>query len=99
MEANLQTLITEIPSHVNMVLLIGLMALGYVIKHTSWCENVSNKLIPIILSVVAIIAIMLTSDLSTATGVLYAVVNGFVNAAIAVWAHETGKNIFEMRNG
>ena len=95
---DIQALLTEIPSHVNMILILGLMALGYVIKHAGFAEKYSNKLIPITLIVVAIIVTMITSDCSTANGVVLAAVNGLVNAAISVWIHETGKNIFEMKN-
>lgn len=91
-----QDLLAQIPSHINIVLLLGLMALGYIIKHSGICGKVSNKLIPIILAIAAIIAILFTSDLSSKEHVFIAIINGVVNAAIAVWIHETGKNIFEM---
>lgn len=96
---DIQTLLTEIPSHVNMVLILGLMALGYVIKHAGFCANFSNKLIPITLTVVAIFATVITSDCSTMNNVMLAAINGLINAAVAVWIHEAGKNIFEMKHG
>lgn len=95
---DIRSLLTEIPTHVNMVLILGLMALGYVIKHAGFCEKYSNKLIPSTLVVVAIIATAVTSDMSAPSAAILAVVDGLINAAVSVWIHETGKNIFEMYN-
>lgn len=93
-----QEVITALPGMVNIVLLIALMALGYIIKHTPVFAKVSNNLIPIILPVTSIAVSAITGDLTTSTGVVTAIMTGFINAALAVWAHETGKNVFEMLN-
>lgn len=98
MDNTFQEMITAVPSYVNVSLLVGLMALGYVIKHTSIFGKVSNKLIPVILAVTAILAITCTSNLATVEDFVTAFVSGLVNAAVAVYVHETGKNIFEMLN-
>lgn len=93
---DLQEVLTQLPSQINVVLVIGLLAVGYIVKHVPALEKVNNNLIPVILPVIAVVVTLITGDLSTSAGITQAIMSGFVNAAFAVWAHNTGKNIFEM---
>lgn len=95
---DLHQLITELPAQLNIPLLIALMAGGYIIKHVPAMKKVSNNLIPIILPVCAVIVSLLLGDISSAEGIVTAIISGLINAAMAVWTHESGKNIFEMIN-
>lgn len=93
---DLEQLIIQVPSQLNFPLLIGLMAIGYLIKNTKALSLVSNKIIPLILLLFGVVISIILGDHSSSEGITMAIINGLTNAAIAVWAHETGKNIFEM---
>lgn len=95
---DLEQLIIQVPGQLNFPLLIGLMAIGYIIKNTKALSRVSNKIIPLILLVFGVVVSIILGDSSGSDGVAMAVINGLANAAIAVWLHETGKNVFEMMN-
>lgn len=91
-------LTSALMGQVRIPLLIALMALGYIIKHTPALNKISNALIPVILLITAIvIALVLNGDYSM-QGITQAVVSGLINAAIAVYMHESGRNIFGMLN-
>lgn len=83
---------------INPVLLIALMALGFLIKHSPKLQKISNGLIPLILLVMAVIVAFVASGTYTVNGFVSALVTGLINAAIAVWFHESGKNLFELLN-
>lgn len=91
-----QEIITQLPSQLNIVLIIALFAVGYIVKHVPMLDKVNNNLIPIILPVIGVIVALATGDLSSTIGITQAIMSGIINAAFAVWAHTTGKNIFEM---
>lgn len=98
MGVDINQLLTELPAQLNIPLLIALMALGYMIKHVPALSKVSNNLIPIILPVGAILVALLTGDTSSVNGIIASMINGLINAAMAVYLHSTGKNIFEFIN-
>lgn len=93
---SIDQILTALPGQVNIVLLIALMAVGFIIKHTSIFSKVSNNLIPIVVVIIAIVFTLITGDLSSTEGVVSAIMSGLINAALAVWAHQTGKNVFEL---
>lgn len=92
------TLAEALMGQINPVLLIALMALGFIIKHSPALQKISNGLIPLILLTVSIVMAFVITGTYTANGFVSAVVTGLINAAIAVWFHESGKNIFELLN-
>lgn len=83
---------------INPVLLIALMALGFLIKYSPQLQKISNGLIPLILLAMAVIVEFVMSGTYTVNGFVSALVTGLINAAIAVWFHESGKNLFELLN-
>lgn len=86
-------LLTQLGVVVNIVLVLFLLAVGYCIKHTPALDKVSNNLIPVILVVLgAVVAVLTKGDITIAS----AIVNGIINAAIAIAIHQSGKNIFEI---
>ena len=91
-----EQIVTQLPGQINIILILCLMAIGYVIKHTTIFAKVSNHLIPIVVVVVSLAITIITGDLTSTDGAVQAIMTGFINAALAVWAHETGKNVFEM---
>lgn len=93
---SIDQIMTALPGQINIVLLLCLMAVGFIIKHTAIFAKVSNNLIPIIVVVIALVFTLITGDLSTTNGVVNAIMSGFINAALAVWAHQAGKNVFEL---
>lgn len=90
----LQTLFAQFGVTISIVVIIFLLAIGYCIKHIKVFDKVSNNLIPIILVVLGAITTLLTKTADTS--VVMALMNGIINAAIAIAIHQSGKNIFEM---
>lgn len=86
------SLLTQLPLQLNVVLVLTLFAIGYIIKNTPAFHKVSNDVIPIVLPLVSV-AICILTRTGTMTD---AVMGGIINAAFAVWAHQTGKNIFNL---
>lgn len=95
---DLEQLIVQVPGQLNIPVVIGLMAIGYIIKNTKALNMVSNKIIPLILLGVSIVLSIILADGYSMKEITMALISGLSNAAIAVWAHETGKNVFEMVN-
>lgn len=86
-------LLTQLGVVVNIALVLFLLAVGYCIKHTPALDKVSNNLIPVILVVLgAVVGVLTKGDTTIAS----AIVNGIINAAIAIAIHQSGKNIFEI---
>lgn len=90
----LQTLFAQFGVTISIVVIIFLLAIGYCIKHIKVFDKVSNNLIPIVLVVLGAITTLLTKTADTS--VVMALMNGIINAAIAIAIHQSGKNIFEM---
>lgn len=97
--AIIQELLTALPSQLNLVLVIGLLAIGFCIKNIPALAKVRNNLIPIILPVVSVIFTVISGNASDSAGVVNNVFSGLVSAAFAVWFHQTYKNIFSMLPG
>lgn len=90
----LQTLFAQFGVTISIVVIIFLLAIGYCIKHIKVFDKVSNNLIPIVLVILGAITTLLTKTADTS--VVMALMNGIINAAIAIAIHQSGKNIFEM---
>lgn len=88
---DINTLFTSISGTVNLVIIIALMALGYIIKHTKALSKISNNLIPLILLVSGIIISIVLGG----SPVAELIISGIINAAVAIALHQAGKNIFE----
>lgn len=88
------TLVSLIGTIINPVVIVVLLALGVCIKHVPALEKVSNNLIPIILIVVGIVADIAVKSPDVTYAV--AVMNGIVDAALAITIHQSGKNIFAL---
>ena len=82
----------NIEAYVNVSLIVGLLAVGALIKHLKIAENISNKLIPIILTVLAVAFCISMGDNSTVSDVANNILSGIINAASAVGTHQLGKN-------
>lgn len=83
---NIGSLLTNISGVVNLLVVICLMAIGYVIKHTPVLSKISNNLIPIILFVAGIVISWIMGGDTTAN----LIVSGIINAAIAIALHQAG---------
>lgn len=90
----LQTLFAQFGVTISIVVIIFLLAIGYCIKHIKTFDKISNNLIPIVLVILGAITTLLTKTADTS--VVMALMNGIINAAIAIAIHQSGKNIFEM---
>ena len=95
---NLSLLVEAIPAKVNPELVVILMAVGALIKHSKKFEKVQNKLIPIILGTISIAITLVCVDTYTIDTVVAALATGVVNAAASVYCHQIGKNIFLKKN-
>lgn len=91
------TLVSLIGTIINPVVVVVLLAIGVCIKHVPTLEKVSNNLIPIILIVVGMLADVATKSPDVTYAV--AVMNGVVDAALAITIHQSGKNVFSMFTG
>lgn len=89
MEAITMQLLDEALSNVNIAIVLGLMAVGFLIKHIKFLEKVENDLIPPILLLLSIVAVVLTDGFT-----VQSIISAIVNAAVAVGLHQQGKNIF-----
>lgn len=90
---NIGSLLTNISGVVNLLVVICLMGIGYVIKHTPLLSKISNNLIPIILLIAGIVISLIMGGDTTAANLI---VSGIINAAIAIALHQAGKNVFEL---
>lgn len=84
-----ENLITEAFANVNLIIVLGLMAIGFIIKHTNFLDKVSNDIIPPTLLVLGLIAAFIQDGFTFA-----AAISGIVSAAVAIGLHQQGKNIF-----
>lgn len=91
------TLVSLIGTIINPVVIVVLLAIGVCIKHVPVLEKVSNNLIPIILIIVGVLADVATKSPDVTYAV--AVMNGVVDAALAITIHQSGKNVFSMFTG
>ena len=90
---NLNDLLPAVNDNIDLVVIITLLAVGYIVKHTPACDKVSNQYIPIILLV---LGVAVTFGTSPKAGVGTNIVGGILNAAIAIAIHSSGKSIFEL---
>lgn len=89
MEMITNQLIEEALANVNIGIVLGLMAIGFLIKHVSFFEKVENDLIPPILLLSSIVAVILTEGFT-----IPSIISAVINAAVSVGLHQQGKNIF-----
>lgn len=82
-------LLEEALANVNITTALGLMAVGFLIKHVKFLEKLDNNLIPPILLTLSIIAVVLTDGFT-----VQSIISAVVTAAVAVGLHQQGKNIF-----
>ena len=91
MDMLMSQLINEAFANVNVTLVIALMALGFIVKHVKFLENVNNNIIPPLLLLFSIIAVVCMDGFTVPS-----IISGIVNAAVAVGLHQEGKNIFSV---
>jgi len=84
----------NLDAYINSALIIGLLGVGALIKHLKVAESISNRLIPAILAILAILFCVSCGDNSSAASVANNILSGIINAASAVGTHQLGKNIF-----
>lgn len=85
----------QISEFIDVRIIIGLIALGFCIKHFSFFKKISNEYIPFILTLVSIvISIVLLSEYNTYT-VANAFINSFLSAAISIGIHQQGKGFLK----
>lgn len=85
----LETVTTEVFANVNIAIVIGLMAVGFIIKHFKFLEKINNELIPPILLILSMIFTFIDNGISVSSTLV-----ALVSAAVAIGLHEQGKNIF-----
>ena len=88
------SLVQLIGTIINPYTIVVLLAIGVCIKHVPALEKVSNNLIPVILIVAGILVDVLVKSSDVTYPV--AVMNGVVDAALAITIHQSGKNIFAL---
>ena len=89
MDILVSQLVEQAFAEVNVSVVVGLMALGYIIKHFKAFKNIDNNIIPPALLMCGIIAVVCMEGFN-----VQAIISGVVNAAAAVGLHQQGKNIF-----
>lgn len=83
-------------THVNIAVIIILLGIGYMIKHLSTFTKISNNLIPCILIVCGIILMFVQSATISRLNLLEIVTSGFINAAISIGIHQSGKTLIDI---
>lgn len=89
MDEILTSMLSEALTNVNLVIVVVLMAIGFIIKHVKFLEKVENNLIPPILLVVSIVISFIDTGIT-----LPSAFSAIISAAIAIGLHQSGKNIF-----
>lgn len=89
MELITSQLLEEAIANVNIGIVLGLMGVGFLIKHLKFLEKVENNLIPPILLLLSLAAIISTDGFTVAS-----IISAIINASVAVGLHQNGKNIF-----
>ena len=90
MEANIMNeIMSEALTNVNVTIVVGLMAVGFIIKHLKFLEKIHNDLIPVIILVLSFVATYVDSGVSIASTIA-----ALTSCAVAIGLHQTGKNIF-----
>lgn len=90
----IQEVLTAIDGDISIIIIVTLLACGYIIKHTPALNKVSNNLIPVILLALGLLITVFINPGNKDIGMR--VIDAILNAAIAVAIHSSGKNIFEM---
>lgn len=83
----------HILDYINVLLIMFLMAFGFIIKHMD--TKIKNSYIPAILLVVAMIYEFVSLHSYDSTAILNAIVDGIISAAISIGLHSSGKEIFK----
>lgn len=81
--------VNEILSNINILVVVTLMAVGFIIKHVKFLEKVDNSLIPVILLVLSFVFTFIDTGLSVPS-----IFIAILSAAVAIGLHQQGKNIF-----
>lgn len=86
----MDAIITFIQPYVTPALVVVCFMVGWLLKNT-W-ETFDNRFIPLILMPIGIVGAMWMNGWAVTPETVYA---GMCSAALAVWAHSTGKHISE----
>ena len=89
MDMLMSQLVEEAFANVNVSVVLELMALGFIVKHVKFLENIDNNIIPPALLLCSVVAMTIMDGFTVES-----VISGIVNAAVAVGLHQQGKNIF-----
>jgi hypothetical protein len=81
----------DITTMLNLNLIFGLLAIGFLIKHLKWFNKLPNDFIPVILLVVSLGVSVLNADGSTPGAYANAFISGLLSASVAIGLHQQGK--------
>lgn len=85
----------DINSIVNIKLVFGLLAIGWIIKHVKYLAKLPNDFIPVILIIVSLIVNFLNPDGTAPGDYANAFVSGILSASVAIGMHQQGKGVFK----
>jgi hypothetical protein len=85
----------DVNSIVNIKLVFGLLAIGWIIKHVKYLAKLPNDFIPIILIIVSLIVNFLNADGTTPGDYANSFVSAILSASVAIGMHQQGKGVFK----
>ena len=85
----LTNMLSEALANVNLMVVVVLMAIGFIIKHVKFLEKVENDLIPPILLVLSLVISFISTGVN-----LPSAFSAIISATIAIGLHQSGRNIF-----
>ena len=87
--------INQFNINLDITTIIGMLAVGFLIKHTPTFKKISNNIIPPLIVVLCIIIGFLKLDTYTGEAICTMFLEYIINAAVAVGFHQYGKNTFK----
>lgn len=83
----------HILDYINVLLIMFLMAIGFIVKHMD--SKIKNSRIPMILLIVSMIYEFVCIHDYNVNAIVNAITDGIISAAIAIGLHSSGKEIFK----
>lgn len=88
----------HIMEYINIYLILALLGIGFIIKHTKKLENIPNNYIPIILYILSMIYEIITLNSYDKISIINGIMDATIASAIAIGIHSSGKQIFKSNN-
>lgn len=83
----------HIMEYINIYLILFLLGIGFIIKHTKRLEDIPNDYIPIILYCISLVYEIASISSYEKVSIINSIIDGTIAAAIAIGLHTSGKQL------